>query len=197
MDQAGPAPASAVLQKQIMKTHNKALVAELRGITDEAITTVSGWRHIDPAMLNKKPNAEAWSMLECLEHLNLYGDFYLPEIEKRLVNAQRLPGGTFKPGMIGNYFAGLMKPREGKIKKMKSPRDKNPAGSTLNITTIERFLKQAELLKKLLAEAENADLTRTKTAISLSKLVKLRLGDTLRFYVYHIERHVLQAARLF
>jgi hypothetical protein len=42
-------------------------------------------------------------------------------------------------------------------------------------------------------KAQKVDLTKVKTAISLSKFIKLRLGDTLRFLVYHNERHILQA----
>ena len=79
---------------------------------------------------------------------------------------------------------------------MKSPKDKNPSHSTLTRLTIDRFLKQQELLQSLLLQSKRVDLQRTKTAISLSKLIRLRLGDTFRFFVYHIERHVLQAERI-
>ena len=78
---------------------------------------------------------------------------------------------------------------------MKSPKDKNPANSALTITTIDRFLKQQERLKALLMQAKQVNLTKTKTSISISNLVKLRLGDTFRFLIYHIERHVKQAER--
>ena len=79
---------------------------------------------------------------------------------------------------------------------MKSSKDKNPANSELTITVIERFLKQQELLKSLLIQAKSADLTKIKTAISLSKFIQLRLGDTFWFFVYHIERHIFQAERI-
>ena len=79
--------------------------------------------------------------------------------------------------------------------KMKSPKDKNPSRSTLSITTISRFLKQQDQLLALLNQSRTIDLTKAKAAISLTSLIKLRLGDTLRFYTYHIERHVLQAER--
>ena len=36
---------------------------------------------------------------------------------------------------------------------------------------------------------------KTKTAISISKLIKLRLGDTFRVLIYHNERHIKQAER--
>lgn len=34
------------------------------------------------AELNYRQHPASWNVLECLEHLNLYGNFYLPEIEK-------------------------------------------------------------------------------------------------------------------
>ena len=141
-------------------------------------------------------NGERWSVLECLEHLNLYGDFYLVEIEKRIITNPRKNISTkFKSGILGNYFANLMEVKDGKITKMKSPKDKNPSNSHLSITTIGRFLKQQERLVSLLNQCRSIDLTKTKAAISLTNLIRLRLGDTLRFYCYHIERHVFQAER--
>ena len=79
---------------------------------------------------------------------------------------------------------------------MKSPNYKNPVNSALSITTLNRFLEQDQLLQSLLRQALTADLTKIKTAISLSKFIKLRLSDTLRFYVYHIERHIGQAEKM-
>jgi hypothetical protein len=126
----------------------------------------------------------------------LYGDFYLAEIERSIFAAPESDSRLFKPGVIGNYFAKLMQQDPVvKGKKMKAPKDKVPTASGLTVTTIDRFLKQAEHLQHLLQLAGKADLTKTKTAISLSKMIRLRLGDTLRFYVYHIERHVAQAER--
>ena len=80
--------------------------------------------------------------------------------------------------------------------KMKTPKDKNPSNMNLTETTISRFIQQQEQLVKLLQSCRTMDLTRTKCAISLTGLIKLRLGDTLRFFTYHIERHVLQAERV-
>ena len=81
-------------------------------------------------------------------------------------------------------------------KKIKATKQMDSTGSDLNISTINQFIKQLEWLDSLLIKAENADLTKVKTSISLTKLIKLRLGDTLRFLVYHNERHILQAKRI-
>ena len=40
------------------------------------------------------------------------------------------------------------------------------------------------------------DLNKIKTAISISKWIKLKLGDTFRVVVYHNERHIKQANKI-
>src|SRR5690606_7326899 len=119
--------------------------------------------------------------------------YYLPEIEKALARKPSNGKLTFKSGVIGNYFANLMKVKNGRIIKMKTPSDKNPAGSELTAGTIDQFLNQQQTLRALLDLARNADLTDTKIPISIAKFIKLRLGDTFRFFIYHIERHIFQA----
>jgi hypothetical protein len=179
-----------------MQIERNQLIDELISITDKCSVTVKQFKHLSADQLNFKRRAEEWSIVECIEHLNLYGDFYLPEIEKQILARESNPEATvFKSGTIGNYFANLMQVKNGKIKKMQSPKDKNPIGSTLSPTTLDRFLKQQEKLRSLLLQAKNIDLTKTKTSISLTNLIRLRLGDTFRFFVYHIERHVVQAKR--
>jgi hypothetical protein len=180
-----------------MQINKAQLITELLGLTEQSIIAVKKFKTLTSSQLNLKNTAGQWSVLECIEHLNLYGDFYLPEMQKQLLETSYKGNSEiFKAGIIGNYFAGLMKTNNGKIKKMRSPKDKNPANSTLTITTLDRFLKQQELLKALLQQALEADITKIKTAISLSKFIKLRLGDTFRFYVYHIERHIAQAEKI-
>jgi DinB superfamily len=179
-----------------MQIENNQLIDDLLQRMDKCTRSVKGFEVLSVNQLQFKIG-ERWSILECLEHLNLYGDFYLVEIEKRIMTNPRKNTPTkFKSGILGNYFANLMEVKDGKITKMKSPKDKNPSNKSLSITTINRFLKQQERLVGLLNQCRNIDLTKTKAAISLTNLVKLRLGDTLRFYCYHIEPHVLQAERV-
>lgn len=179
-----------------MQIEQDLLVNELLELTDTAIQSTRQFKTLSENDLNFKKSPDEWSILECIEHLNLYGDFYLPEIERQILKGkQRNRNLIFKSGLIGNYFANLMKVKNGNIKKMQSPKDKNPLHSRLSVTTIDRQLKQLEKLKILLHQSGTVDLTKLKTAISLTRLIKLRLGDTLRFLIYHIERHILQAER--
>ena len=180
-----------------MQIQTHLLIEDLLGRTERSTESVKRLKELTPEQLNFKRSATEWSILECIEHLNLYGDFYLVEIEKQIIahkTSTKQP--VYTSGPIGNYFANLMLVKNGNVKKMKSPKDKNPSNTTLTLTTIDRFLKQQERLNSLLLQAQYVDLTKTKAAISLTKFIRLRLGDTLRFFVYHIERHVLQAEKI-
>ncbi|MBK9731698.1 MAG: DinB family protein [Chitinophagaceae bacterium] len=179
-----------------MTIESNLLIHDLSERLEKATAKVNQLKSMQPKKLNFRKSAETWSALECIEHLNLYGDFYLPEMEKQILSQKKGTASTvFKSGLLGNYFANLMLIKNGKMKKMKTLKDKNPMYTHLSITTIDRFLKQLERLISLLQQAKDINLTRTKSAISLSKYIRLRLGDTLRFVIYHIERHIAQAER--
>lgn len=177
-----------------MQQNSTQLLKDLEDILNKSIQQINAFKQMNSEQLNYRAHAKNWSILECLEHLNLYGDFYLPEMEQAIIKSKSTTSKQFKSGWLGNYFAELMRAEKGK--KMASPKDKNPIYSTLNETTIIRFEKQAERLKHILDLAKNANLNTVKCSISISRFIKLKLGDTLRFYLYHIDRHIQQAAKI-
>lgn len=176
-----------------MKIATETLINNLVEDTRIILNEAEKMKEIPLSKLNWKENAESWSILECLEHLNLYGDFYLPEIENRL-KSPTTPDTIFKSGFIGNYFAKSMLPKK-KLNKMKTFKDKNPAGSKLGIEIIERFVKQQHKLLDLLNQSRKVNLNKVKTSISISTLLKIKLGDTFRFLIAHNQRHIEQALR--
>jgi DinB superfamily len=181
-----------------MKFQRAHLIEELLVQTEQNSKNVEKFKTLSREALNFKENPERWSILECIEHLNRYGEFYLPELEARILATKPRPeADTFSSGMIGNYFANLMKVRDGKMTKMKSPKDKNPSNSEISVTALEKFTKQQQRLEALLHQAKQMDLQRIKCSISLTSLIKLRLGDTFRFFINHIERHVYQANKVY
>lgn len=172
--------------------NSAVLISELINLTQTHLQKATSLLHEDLSTLNLKKTETAWSVLECLEHLNLYGDFYLPEIEEQMKRKSTLAVENFKPGWLGNYFAESMKPSPN-MKKMKTFKDKNPNKSQLDFSTVERFIKQQKELLHSLEQAKSVNLNTVKTKITLSPWIKLKLGDTLRFVIFHNERHLVQA----
>ncbi|WP_299226097.1 DinB family protein [uncultured Psychroserpens sp.] len=159
--------------------------------THQNLNEAEKYYQLSIELLNYKPHLDSWSILECLEHLNLYGDFYLREIEQQMKNSRKAPSSHFKPGLLGNYFAKLMLPQEG-MKKMKTFKDKNPINSRLDKNTIERFINQQQQTLELLNIAKTKNLNNVKTGITISRWIRLKLGDTFRVVVYHNDRHIAQ-----
>ena len=83
------------------------------------------------------------------------------------------------------------------MKKMNTFKSKNPIYSKLNNEKVLlEFLDLQSELKVLLEKARTKNLTKIKTSITLP-LLKFRLGDTLRFVIYHNERHIVQAKKIY
>lgn len=178
-----------------MRINQDQLIDDLISRTEHIISQAEMYKSLPADHVNLKPNPEKWSVLECLEHLNLYGDFYLVEIEQRILSSNDPPKKLFKSGWFGNYAANSMLPKNGKIMKMKTFRDKDPSNSNLDQTTIDRFLKQQSRMIDLLHQARKINLTRVKTSITIP-IIKFRLGDTFRFVIYHNQRHMIQASNV-
>lgn len=178
-----------------MTIKSEKLIQDLIERTRININQAEKFKNLPTEKLNWKAEQDSWSIFECFEHLNLYGDFYIPEIKKRIENTNKPSKENFKSGFLGNYFAKSMLPKEN-LNRMKTFKDKNPIGSKLDKTTIERFISQQENILNLLDKSRKIDLNKTKTAISISKLIKLKIGDTFRFVIYHNERHIVQANKI-
>ena len=175
-----------------MKTESQHLIDTLVEQTRTILNDAEQFKNLDIERLNYRREPKSWSALECLEHLNLYGDFYLPELTRRIKNAKKPTEKIFKSGFLGNYFANSMKPKE-KLNKMKTFKDKNPIGSDLGIKTIDRFIHQQQEFLDLLHKSRIVSLSNTKCSITISKRLKLKLGDTFRFLTNHNLRHLVQA----
>lgn len=145
--------------------------------------------------LTWRKNESSWNILECLEHLNLYGNHYLPEIEKQILKKQTDREENFKSGLLGNHFAKSMLPKE-PLNKMKTFQDKNPLNARLDQQVIETFLHQQIQLLDLLKLATQASLNKVKIESSISRLIRFKLGDAFQFYINHMLRHLDQIDRI-
>lgn len=174
-----------------MKIQSENLILDLIETTRQNLKFAELLKEKNETELNWKANTESWSILECLEHLNLYGYFYIPEIEKTILNSKQKSEKEFKSGMLGNYFAKSMLPKQ-KLNKMKTFKDKNPLNSYLNRKVIDEFVNQQIKTIDLLNKSKVVSLNKNKIEITLTKWIKLKLGDTFRFLINHNIRHIKQ-----
>jgi len=168
------------------------VLAELVDIQTQLIGFGESLRTLDKELLNARPTKESWSILECLEHLNKYSAHYLPLLVQQAENASPRKKKVYRPGLLGKPFAIAMHPAK-RAKKMKSPKNMNPMGSSLMPSLINTFIVDQRKFLALLSALDGRSLKGSRVPISIVPIIKLHLGDMLSTLVWHNARHCLQA----
>src|SRR5688572_19905330 len=84
------------------------------------------FQNLSENTLLKASETGGWSIAQCLEHLNYYGNFYLNHLKRGLKHAEGKPNSErFKSSWLGNYFTKMMDPKTGS-KKMKAFKEYSP-----------------------------------------------------------------------
>lgn len=177
----------------MQKYNSLELLEKLQADTRQLILETNYLKTTDPGILLQEPAVGKWSMIQVLEHLNSYGNYYLLAIEKSL--KQNKPAiDLFKPGWLGDYFTKLMKPEEnGTIAhKMQSPKDHRPHSHPDALPVLTAFLEQQHYLLELLESAKEKNIGSIRTPVSISRFIKLKTGDVFRFLIAHEQRHFVQ-----
>jgi hypothetical protein len=167
-------------QLETQVQHSLAIVQELQNCTQEK--------------LNYKANPKAWSALECIQHLVLYNNYYLPLIKMAISTTNSTSIPIFKSGMLGNYFATSMLPQP-KLNKMKTFKAMNPIYGNTSATVLNDFINQQTELQQVIEKASSVNLQIVKVKTSFSSLIKLRIGDVFIFLNNHTIRHLQQAIK--
>lgn len=151
--------------------------------------------------LNWQPHDKAWSIAQCLEHLNAYYRYYIPVFKGKIANTRfNEPIDYFSSSPMGRaVYRSVKLGKVHNVKRvLKSRKEYNPLvnSSLKSENVIEDYLKFQEEFVEVLKESERIDLRKTKCPLSLRPVVKLNLGDALTFMAYHNERHIYQAKRI-
>lgn len=151
--------------------------------------------------LNWRPNPGIWSISEILAHLNSYARYYHPTIlnkisTTRFTNAKE----DFISSPLGRSAWKSMKlGRANNVKrKFKAPKGHNPSldATIISGTDVNDFINNQNQLLEIVEKSATVNARRVKIPISISKIVRLRLGDAMLFITYHNERHMQQILNL-
>jgi hypothetical protein len=176
------------------KIKTAELLDNLKTDTRQIILKTNYLLQQDPEVLLQQPAEGKWSIAQIIEHLNSYGRYYLPVMKDSITREVHAPADIYKPGWLGDYFTNSMLPKaDGKIaNKMQSPKNHRPTPDVESKKVLEEFLDQEYLLLELLEQAGKTNLEKIKIPISISRFIKIKLGDTFRFLIAHHQRHFVQ-----
>ena len=177
------------------KFKSEDLIKELKEDVQRLQAAADHLKNTEKSKLVFVENEGKWSVVQCLEHLNEFGRFYLPAIEKTITVKTGEKNAWFNSGFLGDYFTKSMKPKnvfdiKNKMKTMKRFTFPN----SLNVDNVmKEYIDQKIKLQHLLDTANDRDLNSIRIPITLTKMIKLKLGDIFRFLIAHEQRHMIQA----
>jgi len=177
------------------KFKSEDLIQELKDDVQKLIEAAEHIKNGDRNKLIYQVDKKKWSVVQILEHLNAYGRYYLPAIERSLNENRTTRNAWFESGFWGNYFTNAMKPTnvyeiKNKMKAMKGYSFPN----SLNVEQVlTEYIEQKHKLLELLDRSKHTNLNAIKIPITLTKMIRLKLGDIFRFLIAHEQRHMIQA----
>lgn len=153
------------------------------------------FKNIDKTKMVYCPEKGKWSIVQILEHMNAYHRFYFPQIEQQLSVITYQSSPWFNSGFIGDLMTNSLRPKNvvEVTNKMKTSK-KYTFPNSLNVETVlNEFLAQQDKFLQLLEMAKTRDLNAIKLPLTITNLIKVKLGDVFRFLVAHEQRHMIQA----
>lgn len=178
------------------------LLEDLDRITNDNLNFVNRKvKTLTENQLNWSPNEFTWSVNQILAHLNSYAHFYHEAIQSRIeVTKFNSPKEIFQSSPLGK--SGWLSMKLGNAKNVKrkfnAPKKYDPlfTPELMEGNQISIFVERQNEMKELLLKSALVNLKKVKIPISISKLIKFRLGDALMYVIYHNERHIQQARNL-
>lgn len=172
----------AIDKRQIAELKQQA-AALLRGLND--------------AQYNWRPQPGCWSMAQCLAHIVVTDEIYIPALEKCVADARAkgtLGSGPFHHGRLGNWFVRSM---DAPAKtRYKNPERATPAAEQTLAKGLADFNAIHDRVLELVEHANGVNLTRAKFRSPFLKLLKLSLGQGIALMLAHARRHLWQAGEL-
>lgn len=150
------------------------------------------------AQLRWRPAPEAWSIVECLLHLNQTGRVYLAPIDRALTAGRRrgrTGDGPYRHSWFSRWFVGSLEPPV--RRRFKAPRIFAPPPPTDPATAVlADFEALGAAIGDRLDASRGLDLGRIAVISPVTPLLRVSLGMAFALFATHERRHLDQARRV-
>jgi hypothetical protein len=168
------------------------LIAELSA-ADQRATALA--KTLSAQELNWKPRPDEWSIGQCLEHLCVSNEVYLPPMADSLVGHPRSPVQSITPGWLGRWFIRTYIEPSSKTRRRRAPRKIAPTNH-VDPSVLERFLRTNREARELVERAKNYDVNKIRFRNPFVPVIHFTVGTGLEVLSKHQQRHLLQAERV-
>ena len=174
-----------------------ALPQVLSGLEAAAADPQRSFGNLDARQVNWRPDAAAWSVAQCLEHLLAANRLMMAAGQRALDEShprtfwQRMPG---LPGMFGRLLIRSQAPQA--TRKYKASPMAQPAASDIEGDVVNRFVSQNHEIVGWLRRLGEPRLARVVMVSPFVAFIVYSVLDGARLILAHDHRHIEQARRV-
>lgn len=182
------------MQLDVRRAGIPQLTDALRQLTIEVDALLSP---LSPAQLNWKPDAEEWSLGQCLDHVMVANGLYFPQLEQLLAGAkpttiwERLP---LLPKLFSAMLIIPLDPR--RAARVPTTRVFYPTSSAVSPDILDGFRRQQARLIDLMGACARLDVERVIVTSPAAAFVTYSLLDAFRIIVVHEQHHLVQTTKI-
>ena len=144
-----------------------------------------------------QPAPGAWSIAQCIEHLNVTARMYLPRLDEGIAEGIRrgvYGQGPFTHDFVGGFLVRSMEPPA--RFKVKAPTTFHPGPQRGRPEIMAAFRAYQVQFVDRLRQASGLDLRRAKVVSPAGKWLKMSLNSGFALMAAHERRHLWQAQRV-
>lgn len=145
----------------------------------------------------ERPEPGRWSVAECVEHLNLTAEAFLPPLRQAVDDGRRrgvLGNGPYRRDPIGWLLWRVMAPPV-RLMRARTGAGFVPTGNVAPAELLARFDRLQEEQLACLADADGLDLQRLRIRSPFDGRASYNLYAAFSILPRHQERHIWQAER--
>lgn len=153
---------------------------------------------LDEQQFNWAPGDGKWTVGQCLQHLNITHQKWLPDIERGVGDAREVGitgSGPYTYGFLSRLFLRILEPPVKRL-KASAPASFQPEKQLDREAVVAEFLGHHERLEKIIKDSDGLDLSKIKVKSAFSNLIKYQLGIAFWIILAHDRRHIWQARQL-
>ncbi len=174
----------------------QAILDDYRSASDRLHRLVDG---LDEDRWRARPGRGGWSAAECIAHLNIAAEKYLPEMERAMTEVHRLPNhpGEYRLGAFGRLFRALVGPLPRLLGRRRfgvpTTEPFTPSGELPMASTVAEYDRLYGLLEAHLEAADGFSIDQVKFPSPFDSRVKVSVFLAHTILPRHAHRHLQQA----
>jgi len=176
-----------------MKQELAILETETRAAINDAQMLFAS---LTPEEAVARPRPGAWSPSECLDHLTLTAEAFLPLIDAEISRAAKYGDKPYIPGWLGHWFLRQIDvPETAKTSAFRAPPQFVPKTSRAGSESVAAFVLAHEALLSRIPQLVPLDLRRIRVRSPFAAWTTYPLGLVCYLIPAHCRRHLAQARK--